>query len=213
MISVAAPTDEEAAHHHLWRFWRQIPRDGYATLYDRSWYGRVLVERVEGFAAEADWRRAYAEINRFEEQLVEHGTVVAKFWLHISDEEQLRRFREREETPWKQHKITDEDWRNRERRDDYRRAVEEMVARTSTTEAPWTLVPAEDKKVARIRVLDTLIHALKQALADIDSQNPPVIINADAEATHQSVIRVMDVARQVGLRKVTFATRVLQSAE
>jgi polyphosphate kinase 2 (PPK2 family) len=166
VISVAAPTDEEAAHHHLWRFWRQIPRDGYATLYDRSWYGRVLVERVEGFAAEADWRRAYAEINRFEEQLVEHGTVVAKFWLHISDEEQLRRFREREETPWKQHKITDEDWRNRERRDDYRRAVEEMVARTSTREAPWTLIPAEDKKVARIRVLDTLIRALKQALAD-----------------------------------------------
>ncbi|SFD04832.1 polyphosphate:AMP phosphotransferase [Thiohalospira halophila DSM 15071] len=166
VISVAAPTDEEAAHHHLWRFWRQIPRDGYATLYDRSWYGRVLVERVEGFAAEADWRRAYAEINRFEEQLVEHGTVVAKFWLHISDEEQLRRFREREETPWKQHKITDEDWRNRERRDDYRRAVEEMVARTSTREAPWTLIPAEDKKVARIRVLDTLIQALKQALAD-----------------------------------------------
>jgi len=165
VISVAAPTDEEAAHHYLWRFWRQIPRDGYTTLYDRSWYGRVLVERVEGLAAEADWRRAYSEINRFEEQLVEHGTVVAKFWLHISDEEQLRRFREREETPWKQHKITDEDWRNRERRDDYRRAVEEMVARTSTTEAPWTLVPAEDKKVARIRVLDTLIDALKRALA------------------------------------------------
>ncbi|MGM0411696.1 MAG: polyphosphate:AMP phosphotransferase [Pseudomonadota bacterium] len=166
VISVAAPTDEESAHHYLWRFWRQVPRDGYATLYDRSWYGRVLVERVEGLAAEADWMRAYAEINRLEEELTDHGTVVAKFWLHISDEEQLRRFREREETPWKQHKITDEDWRNRERRADYERAVEEMVARTSTTRAPWTLVPAEDKKVARIRVLDTLIAGLRQALAD-----------------------------------------------
>lgn len=161
VLSVAAPTDEEKAHHYLWRFWRQIPRDGYVTVYDRSWYGRVLVERVEGFAAEQAWMRAYAEINRFEEQLAEHGTTVLKFWLHISPEEQLRRFREREETPWKKHKITDEDWRNREKWPAYQTAVEDMVARTSTPHAPWTLIAGEDKRVARLQVLDTFIAALK----------------------------------------------------
>ncbi|MFO8156240.1 MAG: polyphosphate:AMP phosphotransferase, partial [Thiohalospira sp.] len=161
VLSIAAPTDEEKAHHYLWRFWRQVPRDGYVTIYDRSWYGRVLVERVEGFATDQEWMRAYAEINRFEEQLAEHGTTVLKFWLHIRPEEQLRRFREREETPWKKHKITDEDWRNREKWPAYQAAVEDMVGRTSTSHAPWTLVAGEDKRVARIQVLDTFIAALK----------------------------------------------------
>ena len=153
VISIAAPTDEERAHHYLWRFWRQLPRAGYHTIYDRSWYGRVLVERVEGFAAEPEWLRAYNEINSFEEQLIESGTVVMKYWVHIDADEQLRRFREREKTPTKQHKITPEDWRNRDRWADYERAVSDMVARTSTEIAPWTLVAGNDKLNARIEVL------------------------------------------------------------
>ena len=166
VISIAAPTDEERAHHYLWRFWRHLPRGGHVTVYDRSWYGRVLVERVEGFAAEADWRRAYSEINEFEEQLARHGIVLVKFWLHISPEEQLRRFHEREKTPWKQHKITDEDWRNRDRWDAYERAVNEMVARTSTEFAPWTVVPANDKRFARVQILRTVNERLGAALDD-----------------------------------------------
>ena len=163
-ISTAAPSDEELAHHYLWRFWRHIPMRGNMTLYDRSWYGRVLVERVEGFASGRQWQRAYAEINDFEDQLVEHGTVLMKFWLHISAEEQLERFREREATPWKRHKITEEDWRNRERWGDYVEAVDEMVRRTSTTRAPWTLVPANCKRSARIEVIETFCERLADAL-------------------------------------------------
>lgn len=164
-IPIAAPTDEEKAHHYLWRFWRHIPRAGRMTIYDRSWYGRVLVERVEGFATEAEWRRAYAEINQFEEQLVESGIVLFKFWLQISDEEQLRRFKSREETPYKQYKITEEDWRNREKWDQYKLAVNEMVVRTSTESATWTLVEGDDKPFARIKVLRTLIEGLRDALS------------------------------------------------
>lgn len=164
VISVAAPTDEELAHHYLWRFWRHIPRAGHMTIYDRSWYGRVLVERVERFAATNEWQRAYQEINDFEEQLVDHGVVLLKFWLHISPEEQLARFQEREQVERKQHKITDEDWRNRERWDAYRAAVHDMVARCSTAHAPWSLIGANDKKSARIEVLDTLCERLAKAL-------------------------------------------------
>jgi AMP-polyphosphate phosphotransferase len=164
-IPVAAPTDEEKAHHYLWRFWRHIPRAGYITIYDRSWYGRVLVERVEGFASDAEWRRAYAEINQFEEQLVESGTVLLKFWLQVSQEEQLHRFEDREKVPYKRYKITDEDWRNREKWSQYKAAVNEMVAYTSTEFAPWTLVEADDKPYARIKVLRTLRDQLKEALA------------------------------------------------
>ena len=160
----AAPSDEEQAQHYLWRFWRQLGRDGSFTLFDRSWYGRVLVERVEGFAAEVEWLRAYAEINRFEEQLIKHGAVVLKFWLHISAEEQLARFRAREETPHKRHKITDEDWRNREKWDEYAHAVNDMVIHTSTAECPWTLVPANDKRYARIEILKTFCEALSARL-------------------------------------------------
>lgn len=164
VISVAAPTDEELAHHYLWRFWRHIPRAGHMTIYDRSWYGRVLVERVERFASHDTWQRAYQEINDFEEQLVDHGVILLKFWLHISPEEQLRRFEEREQIERKQHKITDEDWRNRERWDAYRSAVHDMVARSSTDYAPWTLIGANDKKTARVEVLDTVCEALRKAL-------------------------------------------------
>jgi AMP-polyphosphate phosphotransferase len=163
-ISIAAPTDEERAHHYLWRFWRHVPRAGHMTIYDRSWYGRVLVERVEGFAREGEWRRAYQEINDFEEQLVEHGVVLLKLWLHISPDEQLRRFEERRQAAAKQHKITEEDWRNREKWSAYAEAVDEMVARTSTAYAPWTLVAGNDKKHARVEVLETFCRRLDRAL-------------------------------------------------
>jgi polyphosphate:AMP phosphotransferase len=164
VIPVAAPTDEERSHHYLWRFWRHIPRAGAMTIYDRSWYGRVLVERVEGFAPERDWARAYREINDFEEQLLEHGVMLTKLWLHLGKDEQLRRFEDRQSTAYKQHKITDEDWRNREKWDAYAMAVAEMVERTSTPDAPWTLVAGNDKKFARIQVLETVCARLERAL-------------------------------------------------
>lgn len=163
-IPVAAPSDEEKAHHYLWRFWRHLPRAGHITIYDRSWYGRVLVERVEGFAADADWRRAYSEINRFEEQLVDSGVILLKFWLHISQDEQLRRFKDRENVPYKQYKITEEDWRNREKWPQYKEAVNEMVVRTSTKHAAWTLVEGNDKPYARLKVLSTICDTLNEAL-------------------------------------------------
>ena len=164
VISIAAPNDEEQAHHYLWRFWRHLPRPGYVTVYDRSWYGRVLVERVQGLTPRQDWERAYQEINDFEEQLTQHGIVLKKFWLHISPEEQLRRFKEREEVDWKNYKITDEDWRNREQWVGYENAVHDMVAHTSTAFAQWTLVPANDKKAARLMVIRSVCEALEEAL-------------------------------------------------
>jgi polyphosphate kinase 2 (PPK2 family) len=166
VVPVAAPTEEEAAHHYLWRFWRYLPRAGTMLIFDRSWYGRVLVERVEGFARGDEWRRAYDEINDFERQLVEHGVVVRKFWLHVDRQTQLARFREREHTPYKKYKITAEDYRNRERWEGYVEAIHEMVERTSTEHAPWTLVPANDKRWARVEVLDTVRRGLKRALRD-----------------------------------------------
>jgi AMP-polyphosphate phosphotransferase len=164
VIPVGAPSDEELAHHYLWRFWRYVPGAGRTTLYDRSWYGRVLVERVEQLAEPSQWRRAYHEINDFEQQLCEHGILVHKFWLHISEAEQLARFRAREETVYKQHKLTDEDWRNREKRSEYKAAINEMVFRTSTEHAPWTLVASEDKRFARVAVIETLCERLEAAL-------------------------------------------------
>ena len=166
VIQVAAPTDEEAAHNYLWRFWRHLPRAGRVTIYDRSWYGRVLVERVEGFARTREWQRAYAEINDFEAQLVERGIVLVKFWLHITPEEQLKRFKEREQIPYKAWKLTEEDWRNRERWGEYELAVNDLVERTSTRQAPLTLVAATDKRYARIEVLRTLCERLETVLAD-----------------------------------------------
>lgn len=164
VISIAKPSDEEKAHHYLWRFWRHIPRAGYVTIYDRSWYGRLLVERIEGFATTGEWTRAYGEINDFEQQLVDHGIVLAKFWIHIDEDEQLRRFREREEVPWKRYKIGPEDWRNREKWPQYRQAVSDMVAHTSTAAAPWTIVPGNDKRFARVQVIETLCEGLERAL-------------------------------------------------
>ncbi len=174
-IPVAAPTDEEKAQHYLWRFWGHIPRAGRMTIYDRSWYGRVLVERVEGFAGELEWRRAYSEINEFEEQLVESGIILLKFWMHISKEEQLRRFQEREEIPHKQYKITDEDWRNRGKMDDYKLAVNEMVIRTSTENSPWSLLPCNDKPFARIEVLKTVCGQLRSELAKDNGDPRPAL--------------------------------------
>jgi len=164
IIPIAAPTDEERAHHYLWRFWRHIPRAGKVTIYDRSWYGRVLVERVEGFAQPEEWMRAYAEINDFEEQLTEHGIVLLKFWLHIDKDEQLRRFKEREKIAYKQYKITEEDYRNREKWEDYEHAVNDMVERTSTEYAPWTLIEGNDKRFARIKALKTFCERLEEAV-------------------------------------------------
>ncbi|MBI4621617.1 MAG: polyphosphate:AMP phosphotransferase [Verrucomicrobia bacterium] len=164
VVGIAAPTEEERAQHYLWRFWRHLPRAGYTTIFDRSWYGRVLVERVEGFASVPAWSRAYHEINEFEEQLSEHGIVVNKFWLQISPEEQLRRFEERQRIDYKQYKITEEDWRNREKWDAYQIAVDDMVARCSTEFARWTLVAANDKKFARVQILKTIVERLAAAL-------------------------------------------------
>jgi polyphosphate:AMP phosphotransferase len=163
-VPVAAPTEEERAQPYLWRFWRHLPRRGRFLLFDRSWYGRVLVERVEGYAAEADWMRAYTEINEFERSLVRHNMVVVKFWLAISKEEQYRRFKRREKIAFKRFKITTEDWRNRKKWGAYESAVCDMVDRTSTSLAPWTLVEANNKYHARIKVLKTLCNALADAL-------------------------------------------------
>ena len=166
-VSVAAPTEEERAQPYLWRFWRHLPRRGRFLFFDRSWYGRVLVERVEGFCREGDWMRAYGEINEFEGQMLRHGIVVVKFWLAISKEEQFRRFKQREKVAFKRFKITDEDWRNRKKWDAYETAVCDMVDRTSTAAAPWTLVEANNKYHARIKVLKTLTKALETALKGV----------------------------------------------
>jgi polyphosphate kinase 2 (PPK2 family) len=166
VVPIAAPTDEELAHHYLWRFWRKLPPAGQALILDRSYYGRVLVERVEGYASEAEWQRAYTEINEFEEQLTDRGVVVAKFWLHIDPDEQLRRFEAREQTPYKKYKITDDDYRNRERWGDYVLAINDMVARTSTPLARWNLIAANDKRHARVDVVNLVCDGLKRALGE-----------------------------------------------
>jgi len=161
---IAAPNDIERSHHYLWRFWTRIPKAGHITIFDRSWYGRVLVERIEGFCAEQDWRRAYREINEMEQHFTNLGGVIVKFWLQIDRDEQLRRFKAREGTPHKQWKITAEDWRNRDKWDAYKVAVEEMLTRTSTRYAPWTIVESNCKLYARVKTLDTVIHAIERAL-------------------------------------------------
>ena len=162
----AAPTDVENSYHYLWRFWNCIPRAGRMTIFDRSWYGRVLVERIERFAGDDEGRRAFAEINDFEEQLIEHDIVLLKFWLHISKEEQLRRFKAREETPHKRWKLCDEDWRNRERWDEYAFAAHRMIQQTSVQKSPWVLVENECKRYGRIKVLNTVCDALEEAVGE-----------------------------------------------
>jgi polyphosphate:AMP phosphotransferase len=164
VIPIAAPSEEERAQPYLWRFWRHLPRKGRLTIFDRSWYGRVLVERVEKFISEDDWLRAYHEINDFEQQLVEAGGIVIKFWMTITKDEQLRRFKEREKTPFKSFKITAEDWRNRKKWNDYERAVCDMIERTSTERAPWFLIPSNNKYHARIEVLKTLCERVEREL-------------------------------------------------
>ncbi len=164
VIPIAAPSGDERRHHYLWRFWKQLPKAGHFTIFDRSWYGRVMVERIEGFCPEAAWKRAYREITEFERHLTNFGMVVCKFWLHISKDEQLRRFQQRGKDPYKSYKLTDEDWRNREKWNHYEAAVDEMLERTSTLHAPWTIVEANDKLHARVKVVKTVVDALEKAV-------------------------------------------------
>ena len=166
--AIAAPSGEDKQYHYLYRFWRRLPPRGQLAIFDRSWYGRVLVERVEGFARADEWQRAYAEINAFERQLIDFGTIICKFWLHLSPEEQLRRFQERQNVPFKSWKLTDEDWRNREKWPQYEEAVDEMLLRSSTPAAPWTIVEAEDKRFARIKVLRTVVQRFEAELGKVE---------------------------------------------
>jgi polyphosphate:AMP phosphotransferase len=174
VVPIAAPTEEERAQPYLWRFWRHIPRKRRVTIFDRSWYGRVLVERIEGFCSENDWLRAYNEINEFEAELIRHNILVVKFWLAISKEEQLRRFEDRQKTAYKSFKITDEDWRNREKWDDYEQAVCDMINHTSTAASPWTLVEANDKNYARIKILKTLCSQVEDMLDSLPNNQKAV---------------------------------------
>ncbi len=164
VVPIASPNDTEKAHHYLWRFWEKFPKDGHMAIFDRTWYGRVLVERIEGFAKEEEWKRAYSEINAMEAHLVNEGAIVLKFWMHIDKDEQERRFKQRQETPEKQWKITDEDWRNRAKWGEYEKAVDEMIVRTSTQEAPWYIIEANSKLYARIKVLEIVVEALEAVL-------------------------------------------------
>jgi polyphosphate kinase 2 (PPK2 family) len=165
VVQFAAPTYDEKRHHFLWRFWSSLPGWGGMAVFDRSWYGRVLVERVEGFATEEEWNRAYDEINAFEHSLAGEGTILIKFWLHISPDEQLKRFKKREKDPLKVWKLTDEDWRNRDKADQYRQAIEDMVARTSVEpHAVWHLIPAESKHYARVAVVETVISEIEAGM-------------------------------------------------
>ncbi len=160
----SSPNDIERAHHYLWRFWTKMPKDGHIAIFDRTWYGRVMVERIEGFCTTQDWQRAYREMNQMESQLVHHGAVVLKFWLHIDKEEQAKRFKDRQENPEKSWKITDEDWRNREKWDLYEKAVDEMIIKTSMSDAPWIIVEGNDKYYARIKVFETVVDALEKRM-------------------------------------------------
>lgn len=162
----ASPNDIEKAHHYLWRFWRAMPKDGHVAIFDRTWYGRVMVERIEGFCTTEEWKRAYKEINDMEKDLYDAGAIVIKFWMHIDKDEQERRFKERQENPEKQWKITDEDWRNREKWDQYEDAVNEMLMRTSTDYAPWVVVEGNDKYYARVKVLQTVVDAIEERLKE-----------------------------------------------
>lgn len=160
----AAPTETEKSHHYLWRFWKNMPKDGHVTIFDRTWYGRVMVERIEGFCTKEEWQRAYREINDMESHLAHSGAIVLKFWMQIDKDEQERRFKERMENPQKQWKITDEDWRNREKWDFYEEAVNEMIIRTSTSYAPWIIVEGNNKYYARVKVLETVVNAMEERL-------------------------------------------------
>jgi polyphosphate kinase 2 (PPK2 family) len=170
---IAAPAGEDKTHHYLWRFWRRLPERGQIAIFDRTWYGRVMVECVEAFCTEEEGKRAFREINQFERQLVDYGTIIFKFWLHISKEEQLARFQAREATPYKAWKLTDEDWRNREKWDQYQEAVEDMLVKTSTITAPWTVVEGNDKWYARVKVLRTIVEGLERELVPAEQITAP----------------------------------------
>ena len=163
---IASPEPHEKARHYLWRFWTRLPKTGHIAIYDRSWYGRVMVERIEGFCTENDWQRAYNEINEFETELINWGAVILKFWVHIDPDTQLERFNSRQNTPEKQWKITDEDWRNREKWPAYEQAVDEMLQKTSTQKAPWHILPSNDKKFARVKALEIIVDTLEKALEE-----------------------------------------------
>ena len=164
VIPIASPKPFELSRHYLWRFYNRLPKTGHITIFDRTWYGRVMVERLEGFCSEVDWKRAYNEINEFERELTDWGAVLLKFWIHIDKDTQLARFTERQNTPEKQWKITDEDWRNREKWDLYEEAINEMIQKTSTKTAPWHIIESNDKKYARIKTLKIVTEALEDAL-------------------------------------------------
>ena len=163
---IASPEPHEKARHYLWRFWRAMPKAGHIAIFDRTWYGRVMVERIEGFCTEKEWKRAYGEINAMEQDLVNAGAIVLKFWMQIDKDEQLRRFNDRQNDPNKQWKITDEDWRNRDKWDAYEAAVNEMLVRTDTSYAPWTVVEGNNKYYARFKVLKTVIDLFERKLAE-----------------------------------------------
>jgi AMP-polyphosphate phosphotransferase len=174
VVQFAAPTHDENRHHFLWRFWPSLPGWGGMAVFDRSWYGRVLVERVEGFATREQWLRAYDEINSFERTLADEGMILIKFWLHISGDEQMKRFKRRENDPLKSWKLTEEDWRNREKRDEYKQAVEDMVARTSVApNARWHLIAAESKRYARVAVIEAVIAEIEEGMRRFGQEPPP----------------------------------------
>ena len=173
VVQFAAPTPDEKRHHFLWRFWPSLPGWGGMAVFDRTWYGRVLVERVEGLAARGQWLRAYDEINNFERSLVGEGTILIKFWMHISESEQRKRFERREQDPLKQWKLTDEDWRNRDKRGEYVEAIEDMLARTDQTHAPWHLVEGDSKRFARVKVVETVIERIEDGMREHGIEPPP----------------------------------------
>ena len=181
VVQFAAPTADELRHHFLWRFWPALPGWGGMAVLDRSWYGRVLVERVEGFATREQWLRAYEEINWFERSLVDEGTILIKVWMHVSSEEQLKRFERREKDPLKSWKLTEEDWRNRDKRADYEIAVEDMVARTDSPHAPWDLIAGESKRFARVEVLRTVIARIEEGLEREGLEVPPPLDEGDGD--------------------------------
>jgi AMP-polyphosphate phosphotransferase len=178
VVQFAAPSPDEKRHHFLWRFWPMLPGWGGMAIFDRSWYGRVLVERVEGFASREQWLRAYDEINAFERSLADEGMILVKLWLHISPEEQLKRFKRREADPLKSWKLTEEDWRNREKRGEYEEALEDMLARTDQAHAPWSLIEAESKRYARVRVIETVIERIEHGMRQWSMEIPPPLDSA-----------------------------------
>jgi polyphosphate kinase 2 (PPK2 family) len=184
---IAAPKGDDASHHYLWRFWNRLPEAGQIAIFDRSWYGRVMVERIEGFCTEEEWKRAYREINQFERQLVDFGTSLFKFWIHISKEEQLRRFESRSTDKRRSWKLTPEDWRNREKWEPYQEAVNDMLLKTSTVTAPWTIIEGNSKGYARVKILETLVEKLSHEL-----KFDPFSKKAAAHATMSSILTGME---------------------